>query len=392
MSGTRSDDHAPFAGGPAHRFQTWLGLIRSGNPHVVRRALLALLLAWLPLALLSVLRGEASGAGHENAFLFDFGAYSRFALATPFLILAESVCIPRLAAIARQFVGSRLVADDDDERYRYALDSTQRLIRAGAADVAAVLLAYALIALLYIAAAGADVPGWHGAAHDGALSLSPAGWWSLLVSLPILLVLLLGWVWRLCLWTRFLWLMSRIDLRLVAAHPDHAGGLRFVSSSLEAFAPLGLTIGIMAVGPVANRVVHHGASIAEFKSTFVGVVVFVLALFAGPLLVFVRRLVREYYRGTFRYGALAVGVGQQLERKWLTRGQPPDKSSLEVPDFSATTDLYSIVANVYAMRVLPFELRGVLLLAIVTALPFVPVALLSVPVSVILRKIASLLL
>jgi Protein of unknown function (DUF1269) len=39
-------------------------------------------------------------------------------------------------------------------------------------------------------------------------------------------------------------------------------------------------------------------------------------------------------------GTLASDVGRQFERKWLTRTEAIDAGALEVPDFSATTDLY----------------------------------------------------
>jgi hypothetical protein len=235
------------------------------------------------------------------------------------------------------------------------------------------------------------VPAWHGQLHGNAFNLSPAGWWALLVSSPILLMLLLGWLWRLVLWTRFLWLMSRIELQLVPAHPDQCGGLRFVGTSLEAFMPLGFTLGIIAAGAMANRVVHFGASPTDFKSLVVGVLAFVILVFTGPLLVFARRLLHEQHRGMFRYGAVAQGLGHQFERKWLSPRQV-DKGALEVPDFSATVDLYSVVGAVYTMRILPLELRYVVLLGLTTLLPFAPVALMAVPVSVLLKKVAELLL
>lgn len=37
-----------------------------------------------------------------------------------------------------------------------------------------------------------------------------------------------------------------------------------------------------------------------------------------------------------------------------------DETSLDVQDFSATTDLYSVVANVYEMREFPFTLKDLI--------------------------------
>lgn len=79
-------------------------------------------------------------------------------------------------------------------------------------------------------------------------------------------------------------------------------------------------------------------------------------------------------------------------RKWLKRLGAVDESALEAPDFSATTDLYQVVSNVYDMGVIPIDLRNLLLLIIATLLPFVPVVLMAMPFDVILQEIAGLLL
>ena len=46
----------------------------------------------------------------------------------------------------------------------------------------------------------------------------------------------------------------------------------------------------------------------------------------------------------------------RLESRWL--GRPVEEKALEAPDFSATTDLYSIVSNVYTMNLMPLSLRN----------------------------------
>ena len=68
------------------------------------------------------------------------------------------------------------------------------------------------------------------------------------------------------------------------------------------------------------------------------------------------------------------------------------EDALEVPDFSATTDLYQVVSNVYDMRTVPIDVRDVLLLVATTLLPFLPIVLMAVPFDVILKDIAGLLL
>jgi hypothetical protein len=222
--------------------------------------------------------------------------------------------------------------------------------------------------------------------------LSFAGWWHALVSVPLLTVLFFGWLWRLFLWGRLLRQLSRLDLQLIPAHPDHVAGLKFVGHSLRAFSLLGCALGAIVAGFVANHVVHAGIQLAAYFYLIGGSVVCVLILFSGPLLAFSGKLLRARRRGIFAYGALALGEGQQFERKWLNRAGHLDEGVLEVPDFSATTDLYQVVSNVYDMGTIPLDLKDLIPLVIATLLPFVPVALMAVPLNVLLRQLANLLL
>ncbi len=386
-----SDDEL-FDGGPPLRWQKSLGLVRPGDARSVRRAQLVMLIGWVPPALVAAVQGFILRDEAAKTFFYDFAIYARLLVAAPLLILAEPDCIPRLGEIARHFFDAGLVREPDTPRFKAAVASTRRLLDSTAAGFAAVLAAYALLVALSLNVAPGTVPAWYTAGGVGPPGFSMAGWWYRLVSLPLLLVLFLGWMWRVFLWWRFLWLMSRLDLLLIPGHPDHVGGLKFVSSSLRGFRLIGLALGTIAAGNAASRVLYSGASLLAFKHVAIGLVVFILALSAGPLTVFIRKLRAAKRHGMFEYGALACAVGRQFERKWLGRAGGVDESALDAQDFSATTDLYQVVSNVYEMDSLPFGLKNLSELVVVTLLPFVPVALMAVPFDVILESIAKLLL
>jgi hypothetical protein len=384
-------EYAPFEYAPPYRFLSWLGLIRGGDPQVVRRALISVAICWVPLAVLTVLHGDFLRPDHANAFALDFAAHARFLITAPLLILAESLCAPRLAAIVRHFRASGIVPETDGPAYDRAVDSTRRLLRSRRVEILAFVVAYALVAGLTMGGASlGGVPLWHGTLAGHHPAPTPAGWWGLLVSLPLLLVLQLGWLWRVGLWARFLWLMSRMTLRLVPSHPDHAAGLKFVGYSLEAFVPLAFACGVLTAGLVLNQVVHHGASPAQFRYLALGVAAFAVVLFGSPTLVFVRRLIQEHHRGVLAYGAFANRAGCEFEHKWLA--EPVDEQTLRAPDFAPTNSLYAITGHAFAMSRLPFDTRSVAALAGAALLPFVPIALLAVPVDVLLGKLRGILI
>jgi hypothetical protein len=121
-------------------------------------------------------------------------------------------------------------------------------------------------------------------------------------------------------------------------------------------------------------------------------VIFVFILFVGPLLVFVYKLQRQKISEIFSYGALAENVGRQFEEKWLANYDKHAAEALETTDFSATTDLGQVVANVHEMKVLPFDLAGLVSLTVVTLLPFIPIVLMMIPVKRVLQEVANLLI
>lgn len=378
-----------FSGGPPRRLQQSLGLITPAAPHVGRRAVIAALAAWGPLALLAVIQSLASPGHSAGSFFSDFATHTRSLVAIPALILAEPDCMPWLRRIVRTFVAEGLVVGADLERFQSRLASARRLLDSQVAEVATILIAYAIVVPLIVYVPAEELSVWH-RRSAGTADLTIAGWWHALVSLPILLVLFLGWLWRLVVWTWFLACVARLDLQLIASHPDHAGGLRFVSTSLQGFRLVSIAMGAVLAGAIANRMIHHGVSPFAFRRVVLSLLISSAILFAGPLTVFIRRLRLAKRHGIFEYGALASGVGKAFEARWLR--QAVTDHALSAEDFSAMTDLDSIVANVHDMRSLPFRLTDLAGPVGGAALPLVPVAFLALPVQEIVDTLAKLLL
>ena len=114
--------------------------------------------------------------------------------------------------------------------------------------------------------AALDVASWYGVAADGRWQPSLAGWWLGCVSLPLFQFLVLRWYFRLFIWARFLWQVSRIELKLVPTHPDRCGGLGFLAPVSQTFAPLLLAQGALLAGMMADRIFYAGAKLPEFTA------------------------------------------------------------------------------------------------------------------------------
>jgi hypothetical protein len=381
-----------FDCGPPIRLQKSLRLIKPDQRRIGWRAILVVLIAWAPLPILAAAQSFSLGADKLTTLLFDFAVHARFLLAAPLLIIAEAFSVPILESTARQFVDAGLVKKSEQGRFDQLRATTRGLLDSPVAEILVVVLAYVVVAVLVFEVAVSELPAWHTVESSGFLSSSWAGSWHAWVSIPILLMLLFGWLWRVLLWGFFLLRVSWFDLRLIPAHPDRAGGLQFVGASLQAFPLLGIALGAIIAGGVTNHVVHQGMSLLSFKYMIIAFLVVILLLFVAPLLPFAVTLFQARRKGIFGYGALANAVGHQLELKWLDRIADVDEGALEVQHFSATTDLYQVISNVYQIKSIPVDLKDLIAVLIAALLPFLPVLLYEMPLDVILPDLVKLLL
>jgi hypothetical protein len=176
----------------------------------------------------------------------------------------------------------------------------------------------------------------------------------------------------------------------VAAHPDRLGGLRFTLIPTRAFDALAFAAGAAVCGTIANAVLIDGRSLTSFRFVVLAQVALVIGLFAGPLLLWMPRLIRLQEAGTHTYGALALGLGHAFEERWIGDGAPAvDAGALQAADFSATTDLYSIVANVRDINPYVLDLQVVALLVASTLVPYIPLLLAVTPVEELLTFVVK---
>ncbi len=368
------DSADPFGTGP---FQALLHAVRlrAGDDAAIgRRAIIAVLVAWVPLVVLAQLQGLAIGTGHVSV-LVDFAAYARFLVAVPLLVLAEGQTRTWLRRVLVHFTDTRLIPPSEDARFTDLLESTRRLLSSRLALVAIVALAFTLTIASGAAWKAQGAVLWTVLELDGQQVVSYAGWWRLLVSQPLFLSLLLTWFWRLFLWARCVRRIAQMDVRIIASHPDHAGGLGFLGQSLRGFPILAFAFGSAVAGTLANLVIHENHPATSLTPVIIATVVFILLISAGPLLAFIRPMREAQDDAELSYGALATSLGQRFEERWLPQANDVPPDALGVTDFSATTDLFSVVANVTDMRPIPIEIKDFAPLLVATVLPFLPIIL-----------------
>jgi len=380
-----------FEGGPFYRLQQRLGLVRAEQRRMWFRVLVAVLISWVPMAVLAAEQGLAIGPTRLESFLMDFAANARFLVTVPVFLLAEASCMTQLRSVVRQFLDAGLVKDASRASFEATVRDTVRRSHSGRAEAVLVGLAYLHTVVVLIYLLDYQDSTWRTPVMGGRHVISLAGMWYLVVAFPFFSFLLWRWLWRLGLWWRFLWQTSKLDLRLSPSHRDGAGGLVFLSESLQAFG--GFVFGVMSMwaGALADLVVYEGYSLFAYQWQMVEILVMVLILIAGPLLLFVRPLYEAKERGIFRYGALASRQIQHVEDTWLPEGIVREDLESSMPDFRSITHLGHSVTAVHKMSVIPINKEDILQLLIIALLPFVPVLLTQIPLAEILSLLLKVL-
>ena len=362
-------DFSLVLGGPL--YQLWRRTRLAGDTLqqlLLRRVIVLTALAWLPLLLLSVAEGHAWGDSVKLPFLHDVEIHVRLLLAFPLLILAELVVHQRMRPVVAQFLKRGLIPDAARAQFDAAIASAMRLRNSITAEVLLIALVYVVgVGFVWRTQVALDVTSWYGVPADGRLQPSLAGWWLGCVSLPLWQFLLLRWYFRLFIWARFLWQVSRIELKIVPTHPDQCGGMGFLELVSYALAPLLLAQGAALAGLMADQIFYAGAKLPEFKLELVGLVAVLVFAILGPLLVFSPQLAAARRRGLLEYGALAQRQVRELDDKWL-RGVAPAGEPL-------AGNVGGSFEAVKAMRPSPFGMRTVLQLAVVTLVPVFPLTL-----------------
>jgi hypothetical protein len=224
-----------------------------------------------------------------------------------------------------------------------------------------------------------DTATWYATPSAEGSKLTLAGVWYGYVSLPIFQFLLLRWYFRLFIWARFLWQVSRIELSLVPTHPDRVGGLGFLADAAYALTVLAVAHGALLSAQLSNRIFFLGAELTQFTAEIAAVVIFLVCVVLGPLLVFAPQLAEAKRKGLREYGTLAERYVREFDAKWLRGGAPADEPFVGSADIQSLADLGNSYEVVRGMRTAPITKEAVLLVAATTVVPVVPLLLTMMP-------------
>jgi hypothetical protein len=358
-------------------------------------ALAFILLTWAPVAVLATLGGMAQ----SRAFLLDGATQLRLLVVGPIAILVEPLVGLVLGRTAQNFLDAGIVQGEQAGRFDLVIRGVKRLRDSVGAEMVLLAAAYLITAWISVSETTIvpEMRGW-------STRSSPAWIWYAWVSRPLLHFLLLRWLWRIVIWAVFLFRTSRLQLRLSAAHPDRAGGLGFLTVAHSTLALVAFPFAILWAAGFGESFVHGRMTASELKPMLAIFVLLVAAVFVGPLLVFTPKLVMLRQRALISYGRLSNEYCWQFERRWISREPRPtppgvpqrlaaaptgDESLLGSADIQSLADLQNSVGAVRAARPIPIDRTLVASLLVATLLPVLPLLLLILPLTELLKRALS---
>ncbi|MGO4441056.1 hypothetical protein [Rhizobium sp. RAF56] len=365
-------------GGPFYELQCRLKLLHEHALRSGRRALVFVGLAWGVPLLLGLPRSLSLDTSNGLTYLTDVSVWARFVVAIGAFVLAEQQVEERLREKLHQLVSAPIVPPSSFSDAAHAVNQALRQRNSHLAEAVCLLGASLATCVVLRHQYVVDTSSWVVTASPTGNSITLAGWWSLIVSIPLFWFLTLRGLWRHFVWSLLLRRLARLDLRLVSTHPDGKGGIGFLADYPNAYMTAVFGVSCAVAAAVAQNLLHETATMTNITILMVGWLIIVLALFAFPLSAFSKPL-SELKKATLaRLSAQATQYHRMAERKLLGINVVGESSSTpeESQEVSDPTKQFEITRK---LSVMLLNRSALLPVSAAALLPFAIVASSRVP-------------
>jgi hypothetical protein len=367
---------SPVDDDPPLRWQRELHLAPRVGLGIARRAIFFALATWLPIALWALVRGRFLDAAAGEPLLQHFGVHVRCLLAIPLMIVGEATLHKAALRYFPQFIGSGIVDDATRPRFEAAVRTARRWRDSSLPwlFVIGVALTWTLVDRTVVSD---EAMSW---ALDEKGTFGFGGVWFAYVVRPLFVGLLLGWLWRIALLVMLFARLGRLELSLVATHPDAVGGLGFLKKLPGAFAPVSFALSAQLASRWAHQIVYHGQTLDALKFPAIGFIVVWTLLLLAPLVPWMPRLRTAKLAALPVYAALVAEQGRLVARRWIEGTAKTDAPLLEPEGVGVIADAATMFNAVRSMRILPVGKASFFGILLPVAVPMLAVAALRIPI------------
>jgi hypothetical protein len=198
--------------------------------------------------------------------------------------------------------------------------------------------------------------------------------------------LMLRWIWRLGLWSYFLWRVAKLKLNLVPTHPDRTAGLGYLEVVHMHFTPLVLAISAIQCASLAEEISSGKTAFEAIYPALALVLLVDTFLFLGPLFIFTPKLWACEVAGRRDYMDLGQDYVTAFDKKWVRAGSAPKDSLLGTQDIQALSDLAGSVNVIRHMHWVPIGKSLLISLAVAALAPVLLLLLLKYPIAELTQK------
>jgi len=374
MGVPESPESFSLLGGPLHDLGRRLGLVRGRSTVLIGLALGVGL--WLVIFGLAIVQGVTDR-------LFDLSVvavHARLLLVIPLFFMCESWVEPRMTAFVATIVRTGLVPPAAAASLDAEVARTHRRADAWWPE------AVCLVAAIAVEVTGSSLQKYGAtAAYDPARTAVAAVVY-FRVGMTLFRFLLFRGVWRLAIWSWFLWRVSRLDLRLIPGHPDRAGGLGALEGVHESFTPLVAALSVLESASLAESIATGTLAATAIYPWLTMLLLVDGVLFLGPLLVFTDKLLAARTRGVGLYTGLAARYVTEFEAKWTGGNVPAGAQLLGTADIQSLADLANAVSIVKGMRWITVGPRLLTMMTMTAIVPLAPLLLFRYPIAALAEK------
>lgn len=358
-----------FEGDLMNRSFARIGLGPRDPRHILFRFLILVSISYGGMALFSIPQVMHLPKDPNPAlnFFLDFAAYTQYFIGLPLFLIAERIISDNILSAARDFENSGVVSEEDKPKLAEMETRVSELRRAMWPEYFLMIMALymGVMALgVEMFTTNTEMVTWHSYKIDHPVLtrwMTPAGWYAMIIGLPIMSYIWLRTFWKVTLWYWYLKQISKFQLTLVASHPDKTGGIGFLSEVQAKFAIVILAFGISNIlSTVGYKIAIENAPVdlPPVWGMVVGFVVFAPIMFLAPLLLFTKQLSRTKKRAMAQFREKAMMSAVAVEQRWLMNDDTPgreDKLRDELAQLNLLTGFYE---RIQSMRVIPFDLRS----------------------------------
>lgn len=383
------EDFSIVLGGPFYKVLARRHLTATELHKMWHRIAIVAAITWLPLLVLSSIEGNFLVGTARISFVYGIETHLRLLVAIPLLIYAELAVHNQTSRIIGLFLKRGIVPPEEVPAFKKIVTSAKRVRDSIVIEVLLLVFVYSVGHRYFVVSHEALKSTWY--APDGQ-NLTLAGYWYEYFCVPLYQFILCRWIVRLFIWSRLLFSISRLKLRLVAIHPDRMAGLGFLRETPVAFSSLLMSVGAIISALIANRIFFTGATLPEFKEHVFGAVMCCITFVLLPLCVFAPNLLAIRQRGLFEYEMLATLYVANVHEKWIAATNRNEGVMPPLPDFSSVLPFSGGLEIIKSISPFPFDRRAVIQCAWWVLLPIFPLVLTVIPFDSILDRLIKIVL